>query len=473
MSAFTQHTQNMYKVPVIPARQMFYKKQEMPNKLDYKAICVFAALGFFLEDDTYYTNLKVLKPGLAYNISHDGYAEHHPWFEWYYEPKERDFDTIVDEFGSLLESIMEEQINTRQVILPLSGGLDSRTQAVALKRLGKKTASYSYFFHGGLNEANYGKKIAKRCGFDFYPLEVQKGYLWNYIERLAQINECYSDFTHPRQMAFIDKFASMGDLFSLGHWGDVLFDDMGVPDDLSFDMQIKVLLKKLVKKSGYELGEQLWEFWHLEGSFKEYVTERVRTLLEKINIVNANARIRAFKSLNWAPRWTSVNLSVFEQIHPITLPYYDERMCNFICSIPERYLAQRKIQIAYIKKYAPDLAEIQWQEHRPFNLYTYQWDKAPWNYPYRIQNKLLTGIRSIVNHEPVQRNWELQFVGDENENGLKKWLFHSPSFKEFISEDIVQMMYEKFLHTDRVWYSHSVSMLLTLSVWSTLFRNSV
>src|SRR6056297_1001181 len=153
-------------------------------------------------------------------------------------------------------------------------------------------------------------KIAQKCGFDFYPLTVRSGYLWNCIEELANINHCHSEFTHPRQMAFINKYPEIGDLFSLGHWGDVLFDNLGLADNLSFDEQVNTLLKKLVAKGGRELAERLWEHWNLEENFQKYLTERVRNLLKKIPIQNANARLRAFKSIHWAPRWTSVNLSI-------------------------------------------------------------------------------------------------------------------------------------------------------------------
>jgi len=65
-------------------------------------------------------------------------------------------------------------------------------------------------------------------------------------------------------------------------------------------------------------------------------------------------------------------LSIFENYKPITLPYYDNRMCEFICTIPEDYLKGRQLQIAYIKQRNPDLAKLTWQDKRPYNLYNYQ-----------------------------------------------------------------------------------------------------
>jgi hypothetical protein len=144
---------------------------------------------------------------------------------------------------------------------------------------------------------------------------------------------------------------------------------MGVPDDASTEEQVALLLKKIVKQDGLLLAERIWESQGFSGDFMTYFKKRITKLLVGINIPNsANAQIRAFKSLYWAPRWTSINLSVFQAVRPITLPYYDARMCDFICSVPEQYLAGRQIQIEYIKLRMPALAKLTWQAQRPFNL---------------------------------------------------------------------------------------------------------
>lgn len=453
------------KTDVIPSKPTFIGQEE---KLDHKAICVFAATGFFLDDDTYYEKQKVLKPAHSYQIENNSAVSVESYFQWHYSPVERPLEQIVQEFAQLFETIIAEQVGDKKVILPLSGGLDSRTQAAALFHLGKKVNSYSYSFEGGHDETYYGKKIAQACNFPFQEWKVQKGYLWSKIERLAAINGCYSEFTHPRQMAFVDKYATLGEVFSLGHWGDVLFDNMGVPENFPENQMANLLVKKIVKKGGMELAKSMWESWELEGNFEDYLRGRIQKLLDEIPIKNsANAKIRAFKSLYWAPRWTSVNLSVFESVCPISVPYYDNRMCEFICTVPEKYLAGRQIQIEYLKMRMPALAEITWQDHRPFNLYHYHWDKKPWNLPYKIVDKIR---RTLQPKTLIQRNWELQFVGDSNEKELQKWLFENPDFSELLNKDLVSEFFTKFVNQNQVCYSHPISILLTLSLFTKMNR---
>lgn len=447
-------------ISIIPQRNTFIGE---PKTIDYKAICIFTALGFFLDEDTYFLEQKVLHPATQYQLEHEQIVSKRSYFKWHYTPVERPLQQIVEEFSALFEQIIDEQVSNKKVILPLSGGLDSRTQACALHYLKKDVVAYSYAFEGGHDETLYSKKIAKVCGFPFEAWRVPKGYLWNTIDDLARINGCYSEFTHPRQMAFVDKFTSMGDVLSLGHWGDVLFDDMAVPDDLTLEQQVERLMKKVVKKGGMELATTLWNDWRLEGSFEEYLNARLKNLLIEIDIPqSANAQIRAFKSLFWAPRWTSVNLAVFESKKPIQLPYYDDRMCAFICSVPEKYLVGRQIQIEYLKMRNPHLAKITWQSQKPFNLYTYQFNKVPYNLPYRIFDKIK---RTLNPQKDIQRNWELQFLGTENEKQLRKRLFENEKMNQIISPAITNAFYKKFKTDDAVHYSHPVSMLLTLSLF--------
>ncbi|MGY5352975.1 asparagine synthase-related protein [Wenyingzhuangia sp. IMCC45533] len=450
---------------IIPHKPTFVKIKGHEHELDYKAICVFSAIGFFLDTDTYWKDLKVLPPATLNKIDDEGYwISSEPWFKWHYTPQNINLKNATNQFAELFEKIVEKQSKDKNIILPLSGGLDSRSQAVALNKLGVKANSYSYSFEGGYKESKISKKIAEKCNFNFTEFTIKKSYLWGKIDDLAKINQCYSEFTHPRQMAVINEVAELGNSFSLGHWGDVLFDSDGYSNNVSDKKLVEILKKKIIKKGGLELAKSLWSNWKLEGNFEEYLNVRILDLLSKIEICNTNAKVRAFKSLYWAPRWTSVNLSIFENTHEINLPYYQDEMCQFICTIPEEILAERKIQIEYIKQTNSEVAKILWQDARPFNLYNYHLAKFPYNFPYRVFNKMKRFLESLSGQKFVQRNWELQFLGKENQEELNKKLFNS-KFIKHVESEIPSKYIHLFNSEDSVYYSHAVSTLLTLSVF--------
>lgn len=450
--------------PIIPVKSTF-ASVVAPHELHKEALCIFTATGFFLDRDTFWKDSVCLPPASKNILDEKGLLlESAPHFQWHHTPREISFNQALEEFAHLFETIVKDQVEEAPVILPLSGGLDSRTQAVALSKLPNTVHAFSYSFQGGYPEHRIAKAIAKQSDFTFSEFAIPQGYLWEVIEELATINGCYSEFTHPRQMAALNKLKKMNGVFSLGHWGDVLF-DKAVPDGTTTEQLTDVVLKKIIKPGGRELAQALWQNWSLAGSFDDYLRARVQSLLDDIKIENVNAKVRAFKSLYWAPRWTSTNLSIFSEAHPVHLPYYDDRMCRFICEVPEDYLADRKLQIAYIKQQSPELAKITWQSHRPYNLNTYTKNKAPHNLPYRVFNKLSRELKAVAGEPYIQRNWELQFVGKANEQKLKEYL-SLEGLNDLISPALVDSFFNKFLTKNRKAYSHPVSMLLTLALWS-------
>ncbi len=456
------------KTPIIPIEQTFINVKDEPHELDYKAICMFGALGFFLDTDTYWKDKKVLPPASINKIDADGFlVSSEPWFKWYYKPKQISLKEATDSFGELLEEIIKEQCNEKKVILPISGGLDSRSQAVALHKLGVEVNTYSYSFENGYNEAGISKQIAKKCNFLFQEFTIPKNYLWNKIDELATINKCYSEFTHPRQMAVIDDIEKLGDVFSLGHWGDVLFDSENLQQNYSDKEILPLVKKKVIKKGGLELAISLWKNWKLEGEFEDYLDRRILTLLSRINIVNSNAKIRAFKSMYWAPRWTSINLSVFARNKEIYLPYYDDRMCQFICEVPESLLNDRQIQIEYIKRTNPSVAKIVWQDTKPFNLFNHHLAKTHLRLPFRVVDKLKREFENFQGKKFVQRNWELQFLEADDKGKLIDYI-QSKELTYQIDIDLIKDYLNLFYKEDQVYYSHSVSTLLTLSLF---FKN--
>ena len=68
-------------------------------------------------------------------------------------------------------------------------------------------------------------------------------------------------------------------------------------------------------------------------------------------------------------------------------------------------------------------------------------------------------------HDLVIRNWELQFLGENNLLQLKNNLMKRSKYNKLIPKKIIRDYLEKF-EVDPVKYAHPVSMLLTLAIFS-------
>src|SRR5690606_3723931 len=117
---------------------------------------------------TYWTNTKCLRPAHDHQFDAQGYLQSsQPNLKWHYSPTERSFDQVLEEYIQLLTTIIKDQVGDHRVILPLSGGLDSRSQAMVLKDLENEVHSYSYYFTDGFREDRLAQQIATVCGFKF------------------------------------------------------------------------------------------------------------------------------------------------------------------------------------------------------------------------------------------------------------------------------------------------------------------
>ena len=132
--------------PIIPQQPVYIHngvastKAPHGNEFDYESIAVWAAIGFFLGDTTFYKDVKVLQPSCTFE---NGKVTGPDW-QWHYSPRDISLPQAVDEFEHLFEKIINHQTQGKDIIIPISGGLDSRTLAAAC--INKKNVHY-FFDH--------------------------------------------------------------------------------------------------------------------------------------------------------------------------------------------------------------------------------------------------------------------------------------------------------------------------------------
>ena len=142
-----------------------------------------------------------------------------------------------------------------------------------------------YEFENGLNETKYGKMIANKYSWDFHSFKIPRGYLWKRLIDLAKINQCQVEFTHPRQMAVMEEISQLGDIIVSGSMGDLLFDSFNLSYDANTTDLIQYAMHSIVKPSGYELANELWNYWKLDKDFESELNKRIKTSLKKLILI--------------------------------------------------------------------------------------------------------------------------------------------------------------------------------------------
>lgn len=144
----------------------------------------FLLAGYVTGSDTLFPNVKQLQAGeclIARQTEMGIKVETHRFYRFLHEePKTYSEPHLRAELGRVTQKTMQRLIdhaNGRQIVIPLSGGYDSRLIASMLKKLGY--ANVLCFTYGvlGNTESQYSKQVAESLGFSWVFIEYSKD-LW-------------------------------------------------------------------------------------------------------------------------------------------------------------------------------------------------------------------------------------------------------------------------------------------------------
>lgn len=442
------------------------------RQLNWEALTGFFGMGFFSDDSTFYGDVRALRPATHYVFSKEGLLlQQERYWEWNRAPNEqRSYSDTIDEFATLMETVMWELTADGRVALPISGGLDSRTTVAALPsptRGNGQLWAYSYGYGNDSVETHIARQVAAARRLPFQAFTIQS-YLFEQLPQVMACLEGFQDITQARQASVVGELGQHADAVIAAHLGDLLFDDMGLHGAQVSGAEVqRYALKKMVK------GGREWLLEHLcrpqlgEQSPDGVMDHLIAACLAQINqIAEADFRIKILKMDQWSARWTTTSMRMFQAAAFPRLPFYDSRMIDFFCTVPTDYVRGRRMQIDYLKRYAPDLARINWQVYDA-NLYRYQQFNT-WQLPKRTVKKAWREWRRHVVRRPVfERNWEVQFLNEDGRQGLQHWLLR-PGLRlhEFAPPQAISNLLTNF-YADPLAEKrgYTVSMLLSFSAW--------
>ncbi|MCB2209912.1 hypothetical protein KQH62_03355 [bacterium] len=435
------------------------------KSLNWAALAGFFTFGFFPSNQSFWNIVELIGPASHLTLNKDGkrISERRYW-QWDYQPSpDRPFDQSLAEFSEVFQIVINQMLNHRRTALPISGGLDSRCTVAALKpENNAHSVPFSYGYSDRSIETDIAIDVAKVRQLPIRTWTIQP-YLFDQLPRVLSCLEGYQDLTQTRQAYVIDVLANDATHILAAHWGDVWLDDMGFTDYVGTptDEELSEILIKKYSKRGSNL---------LLTLFRDQLPTETSSLLraqidEELKVFRAvddlDFKVKLWKTQTWSHRWTLASLRMYQaRLFPL-LPFYDNRMVDFFLTLPSHHTKDRRFQIEYLKRFAPDLARIRWQ---PFdaNLYEYIHFNT-WLLPRRIYKKIK---RTLSGKPTLQRNWEVQFLN----NGSQKNLIQSicaPGLKlhDYAEKNDLEQAVDAFLKKPDSARGYEMSMLLTLSAW--------
>ena len=430
--------------------------------LDWEALTAFFSFGFFPADRTHFTDMRILRPASHYVFDQKGrLLKQERYWNWTFTPnKNRSYDDTVDEFGSIFHEVMQDAVRDGRVAVPVSGGLDSRSTVAGINpemNRGGRLWGYSYGYDSKSIETHIARDVAEARHLPFDAFIIQP-YLFDEMGRVLAYTEGFQDVTQARQMFVRDEIAEHADVLIAALWGDVWLDEMGLanfPQATDEDV-LQHTLKKIRKHDA-------WLLQHVnevgsDSVLRNFVNDELRMLSD---IDDPDFRVKAYKTEQWSFRWSIPPTRIFQSAAWPRKLFYDTRLTDFFATVPASFLSGRRLQIDYLKRFAPDLARITWQVYDA-NLYQYQYFNT-WLLPKRAIKK---AWRVMRNHKVLQRNWEVQFLHPKGRVGLDTWLTRRGlRLHEFVSPAQLNSLLNDLYTNPQPKLGYTVSILLTFSAW--------
>jgi asparagine synthetase B (glutamine-hydrolysing) len=436
--------------------------------LDSEGILGFFSLGFFPQDRTYSKGVRIIRPATheVYSAAGKKISEKRYW-NWIFNPDTaRNYDNTVEEFAALLNEVMSDLCRNGRIAVPISGGLDSRSTIAAV--LEKKSdvidnlRAFSYGYTPDSVEIRIARLIAAARNLPFDSYQIPK-YLFDSLSNIYDAIEGFQDITLSRQASVSKLLSDHSEYVIAAHWGDVWLDDLELGEVKNDNEILSAALQKFRKRGSNWLLQNVNTSLLQSIDVEKMVSGMIeQELVPLAGIDDPEFRLKALKTEQWSFRWTTSSIRSYQLGVFPRLPFYDSRMIDFFATVPSEFVRERRMQVDYLIRFAPDLARVRWQAYDT-DLFKYKRSET-WHLPKRALNK----VRRILLRQPlIQRNWEAQFLNEQGRVALKQYLLNGAGSKieEFFPSSEIASLLDDLYNSPSAEKGYAVSMLLTFAAW--------
>jgi asparagine synthetase B (glutamine-hydrolysing) len=383
--------------------------------LDIQAVKAFLVFRYVPTGQTLFRGIRQLMPGEILIIDHTTSAVEHLIENTFPSSTPEDFELIEAEkkYHFLLQQALEKRISrvsaTEKILLPLSGGFDSRVILATVLEIipANRLITFTY---GQPDTYDYeiGAKVAKDIGVQHlqFPLSYQDFSMVNLLESCSDTGGQIT-FALEAPLRVYNEIRNQGQTMLSGNVGGGVMGYLYIPEFDQSKTKEEIFLQDTFCRNPLLL-DMIRDQKLVEESF--YFAEDPSSLLNMYE---------RWMFINHITKYTHYcNYKLRTQFNYIS-PYLDFQVCNYALSLPANYRKLCNFYFQYIKDRYPMIA------NEPFTIFrgatlssskltkylTYQYDHA---------RQILTGHYRRAN--------KLDFAR------YRKELLDYPSLRSFLSK---------------------------------------
>jgi asparagine synthase (glutamine-hydrolysing) len=333
------------------------------SRVDAVSASEFCLTGYVTGSGTLIDGLKQICAGQCLFRAASGDTE--PRLESYYTFRHRSFyadedDVLIDRLSGVHDRVFRRLVNDaagRPIVVPLSGGYDSRLIGVMLRDLGyRDVLCYSYGVPGNW-ESRLSSELARYLGFRWtmVPYTGERWRRWqaspefqNYFHAAGN----YASIPHIQDWPAVFELNARGELpresvFVPGHSGDFLAGSH-IPRWYSTRKRID---RDEILQSIFDVHYSLWDWTTAgAGNFRSEFIDRIDEIIGPVIDASPDDAADMFECWDWSERQSKFivnSVRVYEAFgYEWRLPLFDSELMDFWSRIP---LAARVGRHLYFK----------------------------------------------------------------------------------------------------------------------------
>ncbi|MBU1249443.1 MAG: asparagine synthase, partial [Proteobacteria bacterium] len=279
--------------------------------LDLDSVAEFATAGFVSGQHTIFQNVRALQAGERVSFDITGahstrYFEYRPTYD-----RNDSIDQLCVEHDAVIMAAMERSvasIGDRQLVVPLSAGLDSRLIAACLKRMGQERVFCFSYGRPGNPDAEGAREYAKQLGYDWHMVPYEAADMAQMLGS-EKVRAFWKMCTAGVSMPFFNDYPALelmqrqemiepDAVFMPGQSGDFIvgshlkyvFDPEVNPDPTS--VRAAIVHKHYL----------MWEDIMRRGWVREAVGQRMDEILDPLPLGTDRERAGAYEYWEWQER---------------------------------------------------------------------------------------------------------------------------------------------------------------------------
>ncbi len=313
------------------------------KNLSQKSFDCFIDLGYLLEYNTWFEDIKLIKPAtiMEFDLTTKELSQRYYWSWAEIKPQNISFENAVNIVGELFIKAVEKRFNPNEKIgVALSGGLDSRAIFAAIDYLYPNNKGLAYTFGiDGCDDIEIAKLVVSKTNWEHKIFNFTSNNWFEPRKYRNWIVDGMLNIVHMHGSEFLKEIKEKVDFNLNGYSGDVVLGG-GWFNILPTDTKASNEILKIFYKDFIGLCQIKNNFYDINRCEPHLYMNRVRRFTN-MGTVNGLTDIDQRK------------------------PFFDNKLLEFIYSIPDEYRKDNKLYSAMLLKFFQKFfKDIPWQKTR-------------------------------------------------------------------------------------------------------------